>query len=306
LPTWIGDSVMVSPAIENLRRNIPNPAITFIGPSSSVILFQDAPDFVKAIEIKKTYKDFLILSRQLESFDLFISFRSSLRSKIFSLFIKAKVKHFFSKRKFHGIHQVEKYNSFINEILSITSKPDRLKIYHKIKKKESKKVVIINPGASFGPAKRWDAKGFAKVAEYLSPNYDVLITGNKDDEMISNEITQYLSENKISNYKDLTGKTSLKELLEVIANSNLFITGDSGPMHIAAAFQIPSINIFGPTRVNETCQWLNKISVDIYTNLDCQPCMQRNCPLNHHNCMKLIKSDDVIRKINEYSLEVGR
>ena len=74
----------------------------------------------------------------------------------------------------------------------------------------------------------------------------------------------------------------------------MFITGDSGPMHIAASFQIPTVSIFGPTRVEETSQWKNVQSVVVKKNLDCQPCMKRTCPLKHHNCMKLIKSDDVL------------
>ena len=73
-------------------------------------------------------------------------------------------------------------------------------------------------------------------------------------------------------------------------------------MHLAASLQIPTIAIFGPTNSNETSQWKNSNSVIIKKNLECQPCMKRTCPLNHHNCMKLIKAQEVIDSIPLISL----
>ena len=73
-------------------------------------------------------------------------------------------------------------------------------------------------------------------------------------------------------------------------------------MHIAASFQVPSITIFGPTKDNETSQWMARRSIILKKNLECQPCMKRVCPLNHHNCMKLIKANDVIEAVNSLKL----
>ena len=75
----------------------------------------------------------------------------------------------------------------------------------------------------------------------------------------------------------------------------MFISGDSGPMHIAASFQIPTIALFGPTHDHETSQWMNQKSIIVKKSLDCQPCMKRNCPLFHHNCMKMIEVSDVLK-----------
>jgi heptosyltransferase-2 len=69
-------------------------------------------------------------------------------------------------------------------------------------------------------------------------------------------------------------------------------------MHVAAAFQVPTVAIFGPTKDDETSQWMNDKSVIVKKNLDCQPCMKRTCPLKHHNCMKLITSAKVIDAVN--------
>ena len=68
-------------------------------------------------------------------------------------------------------------------------------------------------------------------------------------------------------------------------------------MHLAAAFQVPTIAIFGPTKDNETSQWKNNKSIIVKKNLDCQPCMKRSCPLKHHNCMKHIKATEVLDAI---------
>jgi len=102
----------------------------------------------------------------------------------------------------------------------------------------------------------------------------------------------------VQNYKNLSGNTTIIELIDQISNLSLFITGDSGPMHVAAAFQVPTVAIFGPTKDNETSQWMNEKSVIVKKNLDCQPCMKRTCPMQHHDCMNLIKAVDVLKSVN--------
>jgi heptosyltransferase-2 len=58
------------------------------------------------------------------------------------------------------------------------------------------------------------------------------------------------------------------------------------------------VAIFGPTKDDETSQWMNDKSIIVKKNLDCQPCMSRTCPLGHHNCMKLITASDVLNAVN--------
>jgi heptosyltransferase-2 len=70
-------------------------------------------------------------------------------------------------------------------------------------------------------------------------------------------------------------------------------------MHIAAALNIPTVAIFGPTNENETSQWMNEKGTIVKKNLKCQPCMRRTCPLNHHKCMRLIESSEVINAVNK-------
>jgi heptosyltransferase-2 len=135
------------------------------------------------------------------------------------------------------------------------------------------------------------------VASELSDQYDIVIFGGPDEQDIALDIEKLLIKKDVKNYKNLAGKTTIPELINHISNLDLFITGDSGPMHVAATFEVPTVAIFGPTKDDETSQWMNEKSLIVKKNLDCQPCMKRTCPLGHHDCMNLIKAVDVLDSV---------
>ena len=302
LPTWLGDSVMATPAIENIVNCYNNPNITLIGSAVSLEVLKNHPKVIKTIVMDKKYFPLLKTARSLGKFDAFFSFRGSLRSTIFKIFITSINKFQFNKNIYDNCHQVEKYNNFINSSLRVLSVPGELiirlnsEINMPINFIQSKKPILgLNPGAHYGSAKRWNSKKFAMVASELSNKFDILIFGGANELDITKEIELNLINNGVTNYKNLGGKTSVGELMDCISKLSLLITGDSGPMHIAAGFHIPTISIFGPTSDKETSQWMNKKSIIIKKNLDCQPCMKRSCPLYHHNCMELIEAEEVIK-----------
>jgi len=127
-----------------------------------------------------------------------------------------------------------------------------------------------------------------------------VIFGGPGEVDIALDIEKSLLEKGVKNYKNLAGKTTIPELINHISNLDLFITGDSGPMHVAAAFQVPTVAIFGPTKDDETSQWMNEKSLIVKKSLECQPCMERTCPLQHHNCMKLITYLEVLKIIDSF------
>jgi len=298
LPTWLGDTVMATPAIENIVNLYNDVEITFIGPFVSIETMKNHPKVVKTIVLDKKYTSLYKTAKDLGKFDVFFSFRSSIRTKFLKFLISAKKKYQFDKNKYQNRHQVEKYNDFINDSLSIDSTAGKLQIYGYDIAKSKKKILGINPGASYGSAKRWYPQEFAKVASELSAEYDIVIFGGPSEIDIAGDIEQALIDSGVTNYKNLAGNTTITELINKISSLDLFITGDSGPMHIAAAFQIPTVSIFGPTKDKETSQWINKKSIIVKKNLNCQPCMKRTCPLQHHNCMNLIKAIDVLKAVN--------
>ena len=289
LPTWLGDAVMVTPAIENIINFHDDIEITLIGSFISVEALKNHPKVVKTDILSKKYLSLYKTCKELGKFDVFLSFRSSFRSKFLKFLISAKNKYQFDKNKYQNRHQVEKYNDFVNDSLNTNFPAGKLTLSTINHQPSTNKTVGLNPGASYGSAKRWYPKEFAKVASELSNEYDIVIFGGSGEIDIAGDIEQALIDSSVTNYKNLAGNTTITELINKIASLDLFITGDSGPMHVAAAFQVPTVAIFGPTKDKETSQWMNKKSIIVKKNLECQPCMKRICPLQHHNCMNLIK-----------------
>ncbi len=299
LPTWLGDTVMVTPAIENLVNYYDEPEVILIGSFISIEVLKNHPRISNTYVIRKKYTSLYKISKKLGKFDIFFSFRSSFRTKFFKLLISSKKKFQFDKNKYQNRHQVEKYNDFVNDNLNTNFHPGRLIVHPSLKPKDnnSKPIVGINPGASYGDSKRWHPEKFAKVATELSNKFDILIFGGPNEKEIAGDIEKALIEKGVINYQNLAASTSVEELIYHISTLDMFVTGDSGPMHIAAAFQVPTVTIFGPTKDKETSQWMNDKSTIVKKGLDCQPCMKRKCPLKHNNCMKLIKAEEVLNAV---------
>jgi heptosyltransferase II len=309
LPSWLGDAVMVTPAIENLINFHKKSEIILIGPAISIEVFKNHPKVSNIYTLDKKYYLLYLLAIELGKFDKYFSFRNSIRSNIFKFFIKSKLKFIYKRKGLQNLHQVEKYNEFINRSLKTSYPTGSLSIYSEsflkksfTNKTKNKPMLGISPGASFGDAKRWYPEEFAIVAAALSNQYDVTILGGPNEAEIAMDIEKLLLKKGVTNYQNLVGTTNISELIHLISNFDLFITGDSGPMHIAASFQVPTVSIFGPTQSEETSQWNNQKSIVLKKNLDCQPCMKRVCPLKHHNCMKMIKAKDVIQEVESFNL----
>jgi heptosyltransferase-2 len=191
-------------------------------------------------------------------------------------------------------HLVKQYVelSMIN-IDSFNEERPSLKLHIKPKKFD-KPTLGINAGATYGSAKRWYPERFAQVAAYFRNKYDIIIFGGPNEVEMSKEIENNLIKLGLTNYTNLAGKTTIEELCSYIGACSLFITNDSGPMHVAAAYQVPTVSIFGPTKDKETSQWKNENSIIVRHDVECGPCMKRECPLKHHECMISITASEVI------------
>ena len=298
IPAWLGDAVMATPAIENIANYYNEPEIILVGSFVSIETLKNNPKVAETHILEKKYISLYKLTKKLGEFDVYFSFRSSFRAKLFKFLISSKNKYQFNKYKHRNLHQVEKYADFVNDSLNINFPAGNLTIHSSApNEKTSSKILGINPGASYGSAKRWYPNQFAKIAIELSDKFDIIIFGGIDEQDFAKKIERILIKKDIKNYRNLAGKTSITELINYISNLDIFITGDSGPMHLAASLKIPTIAIFGPTNDVETSQWMNPKSIVVKKNLDCQPCMKRTCPLKHHNCMKLIEAQEVIDSI---------
>lgn len=307
LPTWLGDTIMATPAIEEILKEYPKATITLFGSFVSTEALRENPrisHIEEDLSKKSPLRSFWLLkkAKQLGQFDIAFSFRSSKLSSLFLFFLSAKKTFQYKKKLFAG-HQVEKYFAFIEKILHVKSKPENLKLYQK-PFRFTKPTLGINPGATYGSAKRWYPDEFAKVCISFGNKFDIVIFGGPNEIDIAKEIEEKIIENGVYNVTNLAGKTSIKVLIEKIAGLSFFITNDSGPMHIAAAYNIPTIALFGPTRYKETSPWQNKHSHIISHDLTCAPCMKRTCPIKTHECMKSIHAGEVIQLLqNHLSLD---
>jgi heptosyltransferase-2 len=303
---------MCTPAIENIINSTNPKEVYFVGSFVSIELLKHHPKTSK-IFIDKTknsgnrYLNILKLAKDIGPCDIAITFRNSFTSALLLYMTKSHIRIGYkngirnllltnSFKKTYNIHQVQKYNHLVNSFLNTNTKPIDTKLYIKPFDTD-KKLLGINAGATYGSAKRWYPKEFAKVAISQSKTHDILIFGSPNEQDICNDIENILKENNIKNYKNLAGQTSIEELVKYIGSLDIFVTNDSGPMHIASAFKINTFAIFGPTRYKETNQWNNPNETIIRKKLNCSPCMKRVCPLGHHDCMKLITAKDVIEKI---------
>jgi heptosyltransferase-2 len=148
----------------------------------------------------------------------------------------------------------------------------------------------INPGAAFGSAKRWYPDRFADVARRLSAHWKarIIIFGGSGETGIAEEISAGLQGKCIN----MAGKTSVRQLMALIQRCSFFISNDSGPMHIAAAFDVPLVAIFGSTDHIGTAPCSDR-AVVVRTDVECAPCKLRECPIDHR-CMSAVTADDVV------------
>jgi len=308
IPNWLGDAVMSSGAIENLINEINPKEVIILGSKVSVEIFKYHPKVSKTIinnskDAKCRYCYLYKLAKSIGKVDIAVSFRQRFSSKFLLFFIKAKKKCQY-KRVEKNKHLVLLYNDFINRCLKTNINEVKPKIYltkYLPKNDTLRPIVGINPGATYGSAKRWDEEKFAEIAFYLSKHFDIIIFGGVDEVEIAKNIEDKLKELKINNFINLAGKTNIEQLINYISKLTLFITNDSGPMHIAATFDIPTVAIFGPTNEKETAPF-SKFAKIIKKELDCSPCMKRECSLSgddYKKCMKLVEVGDVLNSVSE-------
>jgi lipopolysaccharide heptosyltransferase II len=160
---------------------------------------------------------------------------------------------------------------------------------------EEKSLLILCPGAAYGPAKCWPAEYFAEIANYKkSKDWQVILLGSKADESMGHTI-QKLTKNACIN---LIGKTSLLDALNILSFATLVISNDSGLMHLTAALDRPLIALYGSSSPEFTPPLSVKAKI-IYLKLSCSPCFERQCPLMHFKCLKQLTPQIVLNAIND-------
>jgi heptosyltransferase-2 len=155
---------------------------------------------------------------------------------------------------------------------------------------EDEDSVALMPGAEYGPAKCWPIRNFTDLAARLvRVGVGVRVLGSEKERSIGDAIVASIGQSKARN---LCGETSLTEVADLLSASTVAVTNDSGLMHMAAAVKTHVVALYGSSSPNFTPPLTDTKQV-FFLNLDCSPCFQRVCPLDHFRCMKEISVDAV-------------
>jgi heptosyltransferase-2 len=203
-------------------------------------------------------------------------------------------------KEIRKVHQTDYYLEMVKALgcvsvgreIHLETKINRLDAQDVLRKfipKANKVIIGIAPGATYGPAKRWFPDRFAAVADKLSDSFPLqgILLGGKADGEIAEEVRKLARPNLIN----LAGKTTLREAIYLISQCRLFLSNDSGLMHIAGALNIPTIALFGSTNPVTTAPVGNK-SIIVRREISCSPCLKETCPTDFR-CMKQISVEDV-------------
>jgi heptosyltransferase II len=145
----------------------------------------------------------------------------------------------------------------------------------------------ISPGAAYGNAKRWLPERFAEVAATF-PSASVVIFGSAGERDLCEQVRARLKQPALN----LAGQTTLGEFIDLAAACRLFLTNDSGAMHVASALAVPTVAVFGATDDTATGP-TGPLARVVRQHAECSPCLLRDCPIDHR-CMTRVNAVNVV------------
>lgn len=316
-PNWIGDAVMSTPALGAIRAAFPSSEIVLAASPGVCELMSPHPfcDRVIVFDKKGAHrgaKGLFRFGRRLaaERFDLAILLQNAVEAAMIAVLagIKKRAGYSTDGRRLLLTHAVRvsgdarrlHHTRYYLEMLAglgIAPAGGETRLQCTEEEKSWAAGVLgrgrwaaINPGAAFGSAKRWYPERFAQVADALASDfgYKVLLVGGPGESAIGSEISSKTGSGALN----MTGMTSVRQLMALLASVELVITNDSGPMHVAAAFERPVVALFGPTDHRVTSPLCSRLSL-VRKQTECAPCLKRECP-GDHRCMADITVEDVL------------
>jgi len=324
-PSSLGDIVHSLPFLNSIKTCFPKAEIHWVIAKGLEGLLECHPMVDKLIIINKdmwkklsktaeTIKEVRQLLQDIrnERYDLAVDLQGLFRSGLITMATGAPVRIGFSEARegsglFYNVkikggkdvHAVERYMKIAgalgcdekNILFPFSLCKSEMKNIEDIRSRMKDYAVIV-PGARWD-TKIWPAGNFGRLASLL-PVQSIVI-GSKSDMLIAEKVVQASGGKAIS----LAGRTSLRELIEVMRYARFVISNDSGPLHIAAGFQVPVVAIFGPTSPVRTGPY-GKGHIVIKSDLECAPCFKKHC--NDLKCMQGTTVDAVYEKIMKSSI----
>ena len=327
-PNWLGDAVMCEPALRGLRRLFPDAQIALLVKPAVADLFAGHPALTRVLtyDTKGHHAGLSgkwVLAGQLrrQGFDLAVLFQNAFEAAFLTFLAGVPRRYGYATDgrslllsdpvaapdRSTLVHQVRYYWDLLKP-LGLTGDPPAPELVVFPEEEQamagrlaqggltaSDVVVGINPGSTYGMAKRWLPERFAEVTERLcrtvresrEQQVSVIIFGAKGEERLGQEIAARLSSRSLV----LSGATTIRELMAAVKRCAMLLTNDTGPMHIASAFQVPVVAIFGPTDWRTTSPFGDAHAI-VRQPVDCAPCLLRECPIDHR-CMTRVTVDQV-------------
>lgn len=328
MPNWIGDLVMATPVLSQLRKTFPKAEITAMCRRPICQILEKDPNidelfcFAKCGVFSRREERRNIVQKLVKgNYDLGVLLPNSFSSAW--LFWQGKVRkrigysgHFrrllltdpiaFPKERKQQ-HLVQTYQMLLRLLgVEIAGEPPRVYVEKKEREEarqmlqsygmpKDAKILGINPGAAYGSAKCWLPERFELVACRLlqdDPDLHIIFFGDKSSSAMVKEICKDLPDRVIN----LAGLTSLRELMALISLCKAFLTNDSGPMHLASALGIPLVALFGST--DEVVTGPYEGGRVIHKHVECSPCFKRTCPIDFR-CMKGIHVEEVYEEVKK-------
>jgi lipopolysaccharide heptosyltransferase II len=316
-PRGIGDIVLSTIVLDNLKAHFPSAKIDYLTEHFAKSAVENNPLVNKVITIdKKEFPLKAALKIRKEKYDLILDLWSNPRSAQITLLsgVKYRVGFAYRGRKYaYNIpatsgkgenHSAEHNLELLKAIdVPIISK----KIHYYVNEKDNNAAIDfiaknLNPGKTIigiipsggWPSKRCDASKWVEIGKAVAEKFnpEILILWGPGDENDSNYIKQNLPGSV------LAPKTTVSEMGCYIKNCSIVLANDSGPMHIAAALNIPTLGIFGPTNPNAHGPYSENSTYVIKEDLFCIICNLLECPYNHE-CMLQLPVEIVMNKIEE-------
>jgi len=329
---WIGDAVITTPAVRTIRENFPESEITMLVHPWVSDIFRYSPRIDQLFIYEKKgrhqgLKGMLRLAGELrlQQYDCAILLQNAFEAALIATAAGIPVRGGYTTDArglllTHGVekapelikkHQVHYYQRMVRG-LGLKTSPNELELFIPGEQIDAAKLLIeertgkqvgalpligFNPGAAFGPAKRWPAEKFAELAEMLCRRTDahIVLFGSEADRATAASIIAHAG-TASDRMIDLTGATSLIEAMALIGECTVFVTNDSGLMHVGAALHTPMVAIFGSTDHIATGPYSDNATV-IRKPLSCSPCKKTHCPEKHFQCMQLISSAEVFTAV---------
>jgi len=318
---WIGDAVMTTPALKAIRETFADAHIAVVANPLVAQLFTGHPDCDEVIVYDRHgahagifgFLRFVGVLRQ-KKFDSAFLFQNAIEAAIMTLLagVRRRAGYMTDGRRLllthpvpvsdheKAMHHTDYYLHMLAQCgVTTQAKLQTLSLEADevtwATRQMPRPYAVINPGAAYGSAKRWIPERFAAVADALAERYGlaILLSGGPGETEIGADIAKAMRTEPLN----MIGRTSVRQMMALLAGSRLMVTNDSGPMHIAAAFGVPLVAIFGPTDHTTTSPWGTPSRI-VRQQVECSPCLLRQCPIDHR-CMERVTADQVLAAVAE-------